>query len=90
MKTLKLIAISFMLMLANNVQANPDAGEKLHEDNCTGCHSSDVYTRSNTRVQSLPALGKQVRFCKNNLGLSWFNEDVNHVVGFLNKSYYKF
>jgi len=90
MKTLKLIAISFILMFANNAQANPEAGGELHEESCTRCHSSDAYTRSNAKIKNLPALGKQVRFCKSNLGISWFNEDVDDVVGFLNKSYYKF
>jgi len=90
MNTLKLTLIGFILILANNAQADPEAGGKLHAESCTGCHSSDVYTRSNTRVKNLPALGKQVRMCKSNLGISWFNEDVDDVVGFLNKTYYKF
>jgi len=90
MKTLKLTLVSFILILATNTQANPGAGGALHEESCTRCHSSDAYTRSNAKIKNLPALGKQVRFCKNNLGISWFNEDVNDVVGFLNKSYYKF
>ncbi len=90
MKTINFIILSLTLLLSSNVQAEASDGKNLHEENCVRCHSSDVYTRSNTRVKSLPALGKQVRFCKDNLGISWFNEDVNDVVTFLNKKYYKF
>jgi len=90
MKNLNLACLSILFMVANNAQADAADGRDLHQENCVRCHSSDVYTRNNARVKDLPALGKQVRFCKNNLGISWFNEDVNDVVGFLNKTYYKF
>jgi hypothetical protein len=38
----------------------------------------------------LPNLGKQVRFCKDNLGLTWFDDEVNDVIHYLNKDFYKF
>jgi hypothetical protein len=41
-------------------------------------------------VQSLSRLGTQVRFCKDNLGLAWFDDEVNDVIGYLNKEYYRF
>jgi hypothetical protein len=34
--------------------------------------------------------GTQVRFCKDNLGLAWFDDEVNDVIGYLNKEYYRF
>jgi cytochrome c2 len=54
-------------------------GDDLHFENCTGCHDSTAYTR-----------GTQVRFCKDNLGLAWFDDEVNDVIGYLNKEYYRF
>ena len=65
-------------------------GEKLHADNCTRCHDSSVYTRANKRVKTLPKLGTQVRMCKNNLGITWFDDEVEDVTVFLNKKYYHF
>ncbi len=65
-------------------------GDKLHSDNCTKCHDSSVYTRLNKRVKTLPKLGTQVRMCQNNLGISWFDDEVENVIGYLNKNYYHF
>jgi cytochrome c2 len=72
-------------------------GEKLLEANCKSCHvamtggdGSLLYTRPNRRVDSLAKLESQVRRCESNLELKWFEEDVEDVVQFLNKNYYKF
>jgi len=90
MKLINLTLISLFLFLTTNAQADTQNGSELHQKSCVQCHSSDVYTRKNARVKDLPSLGKQVRFCKNNLGITWFSEDVDDVVTFLNKKYYKF
>jgi len=65
-------------------------GDELHSQSCTGCHDSAVYTRENRIVQTLPKLGAQVRFCKNNLGINWFDDEVEDVIGFLNINHYHF
>lgn len=65
-------------------------GDDLHFENCTGCHDSTAYTRDDRKVQSLARLGTQVRFCKDNLDLTWFDDEVNDVIGYLNKEYYHF
>ena len=65
-------------------------GEALHQDNCIKCHDSSVYTREVKRVKNLPGLGKQVRFCKDNLGLTWFDDEVEDVTDYLNSNYYHF
>ena len=54
------------------------------------CHDSGVYTREDRRVTDRDALVKQVKRCEQNLGLSWFDTDINDVVQYLNQSYYKF
>ncbi|MCK4708061.1 MAG: cytochrome c [Gammaproteobacteria bacterium] len=79
---------AFFSMSAN--AADSKNGDKLHGNNCTRCHDSAVYTRENKRVSTLPKLGKQVRFCKDNLGIAWFDDEVNDVVDFLNTNYYHF
>jgi hypothetical protein len=78
--------------LASGQERAPDPanGEKLVTQNCTRCHDDSVYTRPNRRVKTLPGLGKQVRFCKDNLGITWFDDEVNDVIYFLNDRYYHF
>ena len=70
--------------------ADVDNGEDLHFSECTGCHDSELYTRADRKVQNLARLGTQVRFCKDNLGVTWFDDEVDDVIAFLNKSYYHF
>ena len=65
-------------------------GGLLHAEKCTSCHDSAMYTRENKIIQSLPRLGTQVRFCKDNLGIAWFDDEVEDVVGYLNSNYYHF
>lgn len=65
-------------------------GKEIVQKDCTRCHGDEVYTRSDRRVKSLAALGKQVRRCKENVGAQLFDEDVNDVVKYLNSKYYKF
>ena len=70
--------------------ADVDNGDDLHMTECTGCHDSTAYTRSDRKVQSLDRLGTQVRFCKDNLGVTWFDDEVEDVIAYLNKTYYHF
>jgi len=83
-----LIFITSFADLAN--AADLTNGSLLHAEKCTSCHDTAAYTRENRIVQSLPGLGTQVRFCKDNLGVAWFDDEVDDVVGFLNKNYYHF
>jgi cytochrome c553 len=70
--------------------ADAERGKQLVKDNCTSCHDDSVYSRKDRRVTSLDGLKKQVKRCELNLGLRWFDEDIQNVVGYLNKTYYKF
>lgn len=65
-------------------------GEELVKENCTKCHNDDVYKRKDHFVKSLSALGTQVRRCRDNSGLSWFDDDTDAVIHYLNARYYKF
>jgi len=65
-------------------------GETLVEGNCLRCHGSEVYTRADRRVTSLPGLHKQVRRCEQMLGLTWFDDQIDTVAGYLNQQYYHF
>lgn len=79
-----------VLSLGSLQAADIDNGDELHFSNCTGCHDASVYTRDDRRVRSLAQLGTQVRFCKETLGLTWFDDEVDDVIGYLNKTYYHF
>lgn len=83
----------FILLISLPFMANAQDyknGEQLHAEQCVKCHDDSVYTRANRRVKTLQKLNAQVHFCKNNIGIQWFDDEVNDVVEFLNKKYYHF
>ena len=84
------LLLSCLLVSAPGQAADIDNGKKLHEERCTRCHGSEVYTRSNRRVKSFDKLASQVRFCKNQTGVMWFDDEVNDVIHYLNDSFYQF
>ena len=83
-------AALLMLYLGSLQAADIDNGDDLHFSNCTGCHDASVYTRDNRRVGNLERLRAQVRFCKDTLELTWFDDQVEDVVEYLNQTYYHF
>ena len=85
-----LFTLFIVLNITSLRAANIENGDDLHFENCTGCHDTTVYTRENRNVQSLSRLGAQVRFCKDSLELTWFDDEVEDVIGYLNKEYYHF
>ena len=93
--TLCLIAgINFMSIPAN---ADIKNGKELHDSNCTSCHisikggdGSGIYTREDKRIETYPALIKQVNRCRDSLGVAWPEDHVNDVVEYLNSTFYKY
>ena len=75
---------------AGSQASDTERGETLVDTHCQRCHGSEVYTRPNRRVSSLPGLRKQVRFCEQNLGLTWFDDDIENTATYLNQEFYKF
>lgn len=85
------IPATILILAATSSQAaDPGIGKQLNDEYCVKCHGSEVYTRTDRRVTSLPGLHKQVRFCEQNLGLTWFDDDVANTATYLNLEYYKF
>ena len=82
--------------LATTVTTTPlaIAGEvdapALMQEHCISCHGSEVYTREDRRVGSLAALHTQVRMCEQNLGLTWFDDQIDAVTNLLNTQFYRF
>lgn len=79
-----------LLVFSTGHAADLDKGKALLEENCVRCHGSDVYTRQDRRVTTLSGLQTQVQRCEQMLDLTWFDNDVQNVVSYLNKQYYKF
>lgn len=66
-----------------------DNAKKLIDTDCVRCHGTEVYTRADRKVTSLPGLERQVRRCETMLSLRWFDEDIADVSAYLNHHYYK-
>lgn len=95
----RLIAIVLCaLFLPSQVPAaDAENGRKLHDAHCIQCHASitegqpaALYTRPDRMVNDLEALDRQVRWCRDNLDIAWFDEEVADVVAYLNTRFYNF
>jgi mono/diheme cytochrome c family protein len=94
-RTLTAAALLVLAGAANAVDA--ERGAQLHAQNCVTCHrsimggdGSALYTRNDRKITTLAGLETQVRRCENNLGLTWFDDQVADVVEYLNANYYHF
>ena len=73
-------------------------GKKLvAEKKCEICHNNKtlgdakaVYLRKDRKVTSMEKLKAQVAACNSQLNLGLFPEDEEHIVAFLDDTYYKF
>jgi hypothetical protein len=73
-------------------------GKKLVEQHkCETCHHNKtlgdakaIYLRKDRRVTTMEKLKAQVAACNTELNIGLFPEDEEHVVAFLNDTYYKF
>ena len=86
----RLILIGLMVAVSPAAVADAARGKTLHDEQCTKCHGTDVYTRSDRFIKNREALVKQVQRCQLSAGAQWFDEDVNDVVEYLNATFYKF
>jgi len=90
------LAVS-LIIISFPVNADIENGKELHDSNCTSCHisiqggdGSGIYTRDNKRIETYPALIKQVNRCRDSLGMEWPENHVNDVVNYLNSNFYKY
>jgi hypothetical protein len=78
--------------------ADPAEGKKLvAERRCETCHQNKtlgdakaIYLRKDRKVTSLEKLKAQVAACNSDLGLQLFPDEEEHIVAYLNDTYYKF
>jgi mono/diheme cytochrome c family protein len=82
----------FAILIAG-ITASPtyaNDGKKIYNQNCTGCHGTEVFTRPNRRVKNLDDLKNRVRQCSYAIEAKWFDSDINAVTEYLNSEFYKF
>jgi cytochrome c5 len=65
-------------------------GKELNTDNCTKCHDTSVYTKTDRKVQTLEVLTKRVQACNSKTGAGLEEEELKALTLFLNTEYYKF
>lgn len=91
-------ALLFLCVPACAAAADPAEGKKLVEQNhCETCHNNQtmgdakaVYLRKDRRVTTMAKLVSQVSVCNSQLKLQLFPEDEEHIVAYLNDTYYHF
>jgi hypothetical protein len=78
--------------------ASGSEGKRLvAEAKCEACHHNKtmgdakaIYLRKDRKVTSLAKLKAQVALCNSELNLSLFPEDEEHIVAYLDATYYRF
>ncbi len=86
--------VRYTLLFATLLGASPIAaakdGKALYEQNCQGCHGTEVFTRKDRRIKNKAALAAQVQRCNFALEKKLFDEDMAAITNYLNQQFYKF
>lgn len=65
-------------------------GAALYAKSCTACHGTDVHTRKNRQVKSLPGLQARVNMCNTQLKSGLSDDELTDITKHLNANFYKF
>jgi mono/diheme cytochrome c family protein len=92
MKTRLKIALALVSCLAVLPAGAADIahGQQLYKANCLRCHNDSEFTRKDHKVTTADALHRRVQLCEMQLGLKWFDEDIDDVAAYLNQNFYHF
>jgi len=91
MNTFKIgLLLTIMLAAAPISNLSANEGKATYNENCTGCHGTEVFTRSDRKVKNLAGLKSRVRQCSYAIESKWFDDDVDAVADYLNNAFYKF
>lgn len=87
-----LVTACLLLLITGAAGAEDVAsGKALHQQACTGCHGTEVYTRPDRKIDSLAGLERQVQRCANNAAkVDWTASQMDAVVNYLNDTFYGF
>jgi len=90
-KTISILLLTLINGFAFAEDAKHHKGQNLHDNKCTTCHSSSVYSREDRMVKTMSALEHQVNNCmKGAAKAEWTKPQTTSVVEYLNDRYYKF
>jgi hypothetical protein len=93
------VALSALVACGGSVYAADAAegGKLVAEKKCELCHHNKtlgdakaIYLRKDRKVTSLQQLKARVALCNSELNLGLFPEDEEHIVAFLDQTYYRF
>ena len=87
---------AILLFLAGSVCAQTQdnsarpRGELLYNTFCVSCHTTQMHWRDKKLARDLPGLRAQVLRWQGNAGQNWDAADIDEVVSYLNRNYYRF
>ena len=86
-----LAVLGLALVAASGAPAG-DAGhgKLLHDQDCSRCHDAAMYTRPQRTVKTFAELRERVQQCELAAELLWFEEDVDDVAAYLDRTFYRF
>ncbi len=90
MKTLTTIGLIILASILISAPLQADEGKASYENNCTGCHGTDVFTRDERSIDSLESLKKRVNACNGAVDNKLSDDEIKSVTEYLNRFYYKF
>lgn len=78
------------IMSSATLAADAAKGKTLHDAKCQGCHDTRQYTRKNRIIHTFEDLHSRVEFCDAASNAGFTLDDIDDVVAYLNKEFYKF
>lgn len=86
-------SISGVYALTTEQQEQISIGEDLHDESCLACHIAThdhaFYTRDDAKVTNMFELRSQVSRCSAFFETSWFPDEEQSVIEYLNHAHYK-
>lgn len=84
-----LLALGNVSGCGEAAQGDPVRGEQVHAV-CLPCHGTGLYTSSQRKIKSLPALRQEVARWGDYYNPALSQQDVDDVTAYLNANFYKF
>ena len=92
---MKQVAVLLILIGASMVAfmaqaANVENGKAIHASKCMACHDNGIYTRPDSIIHSYSSLQNRVKFCDVAADANLSEAQINDVIAYLNRNFYKF
>jgi len=73
-----------------SLSADIKNGKVLYsEEECSKCHSDDIFIHEDRKVTDYQKLKKQVKWCAFENDVTWFDDETHDVIHYLNHYFYK-